>query len=108
MREFEAYINEIKQLTEGDYDHYNEILNKTTAKNQQFMQDTQNIDEQLIAFALILKERQNENNQILKEIREHFDENGGYFVNSDKNQRFLEDSQNKIIEEEEEKQQEIV
>ena len=108
MREFEAYINEIKQLTEGDYDHYNEILKKTTEKNKQFMQDTKNIDEQLIAFELILKERQNENNQILKEIKDHFDENGGFFVNSDKNQIFLEDSQNKIIEEEDEKQPEVI
>ena len=31
MREFEAYINEIKQLTEGDYDHYLEIQKKNTS-----------------------------------------------------------------------------
>ena len=107
MREFEAYINEIKQLTEGDYDHYDEIQKKTQAKNQQFLEETQNIDEQLIAFELILQERHNENMQMLKEIKEHFDENGGMF-NQDKNQRFLEDSQNKIIEEEEEKIQEVL
>ena len=108
MREFEAYINEIKQLTEGDYDHYDQILNKTGEKNENFMQETKNIDEQLIAFQLILQERQNENMQLLKDIKEHFDENGPLFGNQDKNQRFLEDSQNKIIEEEEEKQQEAV
>ena len=106
MREFEAYINEIKQLTEGDYDHYLEIQKKTQAKNQQFLEETRNIDEQLIAFELILQERHNENMQMLKEIKEHFDENGAMF-NQDKNQRFLEDSQNKIIEEEEEKIQEV-
>jgi hypothetical protein len=106
MREFEAYINEIKQLTEGDYDHYLEIQKKTQAKNQQFLEETRNIDEQLIAFELILQERHNENMQMLKEIKEHFDENGAMF-NQDKNQRFLEDSQNKIIEEEEEKMQEV-
>ena len=106
MREFEAYINEIKQLTEGDYDHYYEIQKKTQAKNQQFLEETRNIDEQLIAFELILQERHNENMQMLKEIKEHFDENGPLF-NQDKNQRFLEDSQNKIIEEEEEKIQEV-
>ena len=108
MREFEAYINEIKQLTEGDYDHYDQILKKTGEKNENFMQETKNIDEQLIAFQLILQERQNENMQLLKDIKEHFDENGPLFGNQDKNQRFLEDSQNKIIEEEEEKQQEAV
>ena len=107
MREFEAYINEIKQLTEGDYDHYLEIQKKTQAKNQQFLEETRNIDEQLIAFELILQERHNENMQMLKEIKEHFDENGTMF-NQDKNQRFLEDSQNKIIEEEEEKIQEVL
>jgi hypothetical protein len=106
MREFEAYINEIKQLTEGDYDHYLEIQKKTQAKNQQFLEETRNIDEQLIAFELILQERHNENMQMLKEIKEHFDENGAMF-NQDKNQRFLEDSKNKIIEEEEEKMQEV-
>ena len=104
MREFEAYINEIKQLTEGDYDHYDEILKKTSDKNEQFMLETQNIDEQLKTFELILYEKHEENIQLLKNIKEHFDENGLLF-NQDKNQRFLDDSQNKIIEEEEEKQQ---
>lgn len=104
MREFEAYINEIKQLTEGDYDHYDEILKKTSDKNEQFMLETQSIDEQLKTFELILYEKHEENIQLLKNIKEHFDENGLLF-NQDKNQRFLDDSQNKIIEEEEEKQQ---
>ena len=106
MREFEQYINEIKKLTEGDYDHYDEIQKKTDEKNMQFMQETKNIDEQLIAFEIFLQEKQDENNQILKEIKEHFDENGGViFGNPTKNQRFLDDSQNKIIEEDEEKKQ---
>ena len=109
MREFEQYINEIKKLTEGDYDHYDEIQKKTDEKNVQFMQETKNIDEQLIAFEIFLQEKQDENNQILKEIKEHFDENGGViFGNPTKNQRFLDDSQNKIIEEDEEKQQEAI
>ena len=109
MREFEQYINEIKKLTEGDYDHYDEIKKKTDEKNMQFMQETKNIDEQLIAFEIFLQEKQDENNQILKEIKEHFDENGGViFGNPTKNQRFLDDSQNKIIEEDEEKQQEAI
>ena len=108
MREFEAYINEIKQLTEGDYDHYDEIQKKLNEKNENFMQETQNIDEQLIAFELILQERHQENRQILKDIKDHFDDNGNMIGNFEINPRFLEEPQNKIIEEEEEKQLEAI
>ena len=108
MREFEQYINEIKKLTEGDYDHYYEIQKITDEKNAQFMQETNNIDEQLLAFELFLQEKQEENMQLLKEIKEHFDENGLTYGNQLINQRFLEDENNKIIEEDAEKQQEAV
>ena len=108
MREFEAYINEIKQLAEGDYDHYEEIQKKLNEKNENFMKETKNIDEQLVAFELILQERHEENRQILKDIKDHFDDNGNIIGNFDKNPRFLEESQNKIIEEEEEKQLEAI
>ena len=106
MKEFEAYINEIKQLTEGDYDHYDEILKKTTEKNERFMEETQDVDEKLKAFELLLQEKNDENLQLLKNVKEYFDENGTVF-NQDKSQKFLEDSQNQIIEEEEERQQAI-
>ena len=108
MREFEQYINAIKKLTEGDYDHYDEIQKITDEKNTEFMQETNNIDEQLLAFELFLQEKQEENMQILKQIKEHFDENGLSYGNQIKNQIFLEESNNKIIEEDEEKQQEAV
>ena len=72
------------------------------------MKETKNIDEQLIAFELILQERHEENRQILKDIKDHFDDNGNIIGNFDKNPRFLEESQNKIIEEEEEKQLEAI
>ena len=107
MREFEAYINGIKQMTEGDYDHYDEILKTTSEKNVQFMEETHNVDEQLKAFELLLEGKNDENLQLLKNIKEYFDENGGVLFNQDQNQRFLEDSQNPIIEEEEERQQAI-
>lgn len=106
MKEFEAYINEIKQLTEGDYDHYDEILKKTSEKNERFMEETQDVDEKLKAFELLLQEKNDENLQLLKNVKEYFDENGPVF-NQDKSQKFLEDSQNQIIEEEEERQQVI-
>jgi hypothetical protein len=106
MKEFEAYINEIKQLTEGDYDHYDEILRKTSEKNERFMEETQDVDEKLKAFELLLQEKNDENLQLLKNVKEYFDENGTVF-NQDKSQKFLEDSQNQIIEEEEERQQAI-
>lgn len=107
MKEFESYINEIKQLTEGDYDHYYEILKKTNDKNVQFMLETQNIDEQLNSFELILKEKQEENEQLLKDINEHFNENGMMIESQDNDKNNEEESQNKIIEEDEEKQQEV-
>ena len=109
MREFEAYINEIKQMTEGDYDHYDEILKTTSEKNVRFMEETHDVDEQLKAFELLLQGKNDENLQLLKNVKEYFDENGGalYNQNQDQNQRFLDDSQNPIIEEEEERQQAI-
>ena len=107
MKEFESYINEIKQLTEGDYDHYYEILKKTNDKNVQFMLETQNIDEQLNSFELILKEKQEENEQLLKDINEHFNENGMMIESQDNDKNNEEEEQNKIIEEDEEKQQEV-
>ena len=69
----QEYINEIKQLNERDYDHYDEIRKKAHAKNEQFLQETKSIDEQLIAFELILQERKNKNIQMLKEFKDHFD-----------------------------------
>ena len=107
MREFEAYINGIKQMTEGDYDHYEEILKTTSEKNERFMAETHDVDEQLKAFELLLQGKNDENLQLLKNIKEYFDENGGVLLNQDQNQRFLDDSQNPIIEEEEERQQAI-
>ena len=68
----QEYINEIKQLNERDYDHYDEIRKKVQAKNEQFLQEIKSIDEQLIAFELILQERKNKNIQMLKEIKDHF------------------------------------
>ena len=87
----QEYINEIKQLNERDYDHYDEIRKKVLAKNEQFLQEIKSIDEQLIAFELILQERKNKNIQMLKEIKNHFDEKGALFSNQNNNQRFLED-----------------
>ena len=109
MKEFEAYINDIKKMTLGDYDHYYDIQKMTSDKNEQFLRETEIIDEQLKEFGIILNERQYENEQILKEIKEHFDENGMFLVNKDENKnKFMEDSKNKIIEEDEDKQTEQV
>jgi hypothetical protein len=108
MKEFEAYINEIKHLSEGDYDHYDEILKKTSEKNERFMFETHEMDEQLKEFQLLLQGKNDENLQLLKNVKDYFDENGGaYYNNQESNKKFFEDSQNKIIEEDEEKQQVI-
>ena len=107
MKEFESYINDIKKLTRGDYDHYYEIQKMTSDKNEQFLKEAEIVEEQLKEFEMILNERQNENEQILKDINEHFDENGMFLVNKDESKnRYLEDSKNKIIEEEDDKQAE--
>ena len=108
MKEFEGYINDIKKMTLGDYDHYYDIQKMTSDKNEQFLREAEIVDEQLKEFQSILNERQSENEQILKDINEHFDENGMFLVNKDENNnnKFVEDSKNKIVEEEEDKQAE--
>jgi len=81
----------------------------TSDKNEQFLREAEIVDEQLKEFQSILNERQNENEQILKDINEHFDENGMFLVKKDdNNNKFLEDSKNKIVEEEEDKQAEQI
>ena len=109
MKEFEGYINDIKKKTRGDYDHYYEIQKMTSDKNEQFLREADIVEEQLKEFEMILNERQKENEQILKDINEHFDENGMFLVSKNENKnKFLEDSKNKIIEEEDDKQPEQV
>ena len=109
LKEFEEYINEIKKMTRGDYDHYYEIQKMTSDRNEQFLRESEIVDEQLKEFEIILSERQKENEQVLKDINEHFDENGMFLVRRDDNKnKFIDDTKNKIIEEEEDKQIEQV
>ena len=109
MKEFEEYINDIKKMTRGDYDHYDEIQRMTSDKNEQFLRESEIVDEQLKEFEIILSERQKENNQILKDINEHFDENGMFLVNkTDNKDKMRDDIKNKIVEEDEEKQPDLI
>ena len=109
LKEFEEYINEIKKMTRGDYDHYYEIQKMTSDRNEQFLRESEIVDEQLKEFEIILSERQKENEQVLKDINEHFDENGMFLVRrGDNKNKFIDDTKNKIIEEEEDKQIEQV
>ena len=109
MKEFEEYINDIKKMTRGDYDHYDEIQRMTSDKNEQFLRESEIVDEQLKEFEIILSERQKENNQILKDINEHFDENGMFLVNkTDNKNKIRDDIKNKIVEEDEEKQPDLI
>ena len=68
-------------MTEGDYGLYNEIRKKAQAKNELFLQEVKSNAEQLIAFELMLQERKNKNIQMMKEIKDHFDENGALYGN---------------------------
>ena len=105
LKEFEEYINEIKKMTRGDYDHYYEIQKMTSDRNEQFLRESEIVDEQLKEFQIILSERQKENERVLKDINEQFDENGMFLVRrNDIKNKFMDDSKNKIIEEEEDKQ----
>ena len=109
MKEFEEYIYDIKKMTRGDYDHYDEIQRMTSDKNEQFLRESEIVDEQLKEFEIILSERQKENNQILKDINEHFDENGMFLVNkTDNKNKIRDDIKNKIVEEDEEKQPDLI
>ena len=109
MKEFEEYINDIKKMTRGDYDHYDEIQRMTSDKNEQFLRESEIVDEQLKEFEIILSERQKENNQILKDINEHFDENGMFLVNkTDNKDKMRDDIKNKIVEEDEDKQPDLI
>jgi hypothetical protein len=109
MKEFEEYINDIKKMTRGDFDHYDEIQRMTSDKNEQFLRESEIVDEQLKEFEIILSERQKENNQILKDINEHFDENGMFLVNkTDNKDKIRDDIKNKIVEEDEEKQPDLI
>ena len=106
MKEFEEYINVIKRLTEGDYNHFDEIQDITGKNNKLFMDETQKIDDDLTILAAFLSERHKENMEFLKKVQDQFDENGLMFGNDENNNQ--ENSQNEIIEEEEEKQPEAV
>ena len=111
MKEFEGYINDIKKMTRGDYDHYYEIQKITSDKNEQFLKEAEIVEEQLKEFEIILNERQKENEQMIKDINEKFEENGMFLVNNKENNtndnyndnKVEDDNKNKIIEEEEDK-----
>lgn len=107
MKEFEEYINDIKKMTRGDYDHYYEIQKLTSDKNEQFLRESEIIDDQLKQFEIILAERQKENEQILKDINDHFDENGMFLVSKDDENRnqLSDDTNDKNNEQEEEGKQ---
>ena len=77
----------------------------TSDRNEQFLRESEIVDEQLKEFEIILSERQKENERVLKDINDHFDENGMFLVRRDNNKnKFMDNSKNKIIEEEEDKQ----
>ena len=50
MKQHEKYINEIKQITEGDYDHYEIVKDITQDKNRQFFDEINETETNLIQF----------------------------------------------------------
>ena len=50
MKQHEKYINEINQMTEGDYDHFQSIKDITQDKNRQFFDDLKDTETNLVQF----------------------------------------------------------
>jgi hypothetical protein len=50
MKQHEKYINEIKQMAEGDYDHFDGIRNITQDNNRKFFDDINETEMNLIQF----------------------------------------------------------
>ena len=50
MKQHEKYINEIKQITEGDYDHYEIVKDITQDKNRQFFDEINETEMNLMQF----------------------------------------------------------
>ena len=50
MKQHEKYINEINQMTEGDYDHFQSIKDITQDKNRQFFDDLNDTETNLVQF----------------------------------------------------------
>ena len=50
MKQHENYINEIKQLVEGDYDHYDQIKEVTQNKNRIFFDELNDTETNLLQF----------------------------------------------------------
>ena len=50
MKQHEKYINELKQMSEGDYDHFESIKDTTQDKNRQFFDDLNDTETNLVQF----------------------------------------------------------
>ena len=74
LKEFESYINDIKGMTQGDYDHYDNIAEKTEENKEQFMKETGMIDYQLQELLLELKQKQSDNEKFIENVNAQFEE----------------------------------
>ena len=99
LKEFESYINDIKGMTQGDYDHYDNIAEKTEENKEQFMKETEMVDYQLQELLFELKKKQSENEKLVEIINAHFEEgNEGQEPNQDQGLKIIEEErQSQII-----------
>ena len=99
LKEFESYINDIKGMTQGDYDHYNNINEKTEENKEQFMKETEMVDYQLQELLFELKRKQNENERFVENINAQFEEgNEGQETNQGQELKIIEEErQSQII-----------
>jgi hypothetical protein len=70
MKQHENYINEIKQMVEGDYDHYELIKEITQNKNRNFFDDINDTENNLLQFLEEVLKAKNEYEKLIPYINE--------------------------------------
>jgi len=77
MKQHEQYIVGIKQMVEGDYDHYEVLKQITQNKNQKFFDDVNETELLLLQFKEeILQAKNNYEKMILPYINNIINDNG--------------------------------
>lgn len=71
LKDYESYINQLKKMTMGNVDHYEEIRNKTMGTNEMFFQQTRKTESDLIELRKKLRHELMEYEKVAKGIKEN-------------------------------------
>ena len=82
MKQHENYINEIKQLVEGDYDHYDQIKEVTQNKNRIFFDELNDTETNLLQFLEEVLKAKTEYEKLIPYINDIVRNTTGYNNNS--------------------------